>query len=181
MRSSALLLNSTRTRVGVGWERRERVQVGAQRLTDPLRAALVCSALTLSAVCLCWGQEGYSLDSDRVVVDSRAHWEHWHYAANTVQISDEGVRPAFIRKHTRLEIDGEEVVVPGINAVLNAVDFGGGVLNAGSNRSSGIDLMDGRMDTFWEPDPLRPVAGLVGADRSGADGIGHQDRPQVCR
>ena len=44
-------------------------------------------------------------------------------------------------------------MVPGINAVLNAVDFGGGVLNAGSNRSSGIDLMDGRMDTFWEPDP----------------------------
>ncbi|MDE2734659.1 MAG: hypothetical protein OXI72_09735, partial [Gemmatimonadota bacterium] len=139
MRSSALLLNSIRTRVGVGRERRERGWVGAQRLTDPFRTALVCSALTLSAVCVCWGQEGYSLDSGRVVVDSRAHWERWHSAANTVQISDEGVKPAFIRKHTRLEIDGEEVVVPGINAVLNAADFGGGVLNAGSNRSSGID------------------------------------------
>ena len=155
VRSTALLLNSTRTRVphGVGRKHRERGWIGAQRLTDPLRAALICSALTLSAVCPCWGQEGYSLQSGRVVVDSKAHWERWHSAANTVQISDEGVKPAFIRKHTRLEIDGEEVVVPGINAALNAVDFGGGVLNAGSNRSSGIDLMDGRMDTFWEPDP----------------------------
>ena len=155
VRSTALLLNSTRTRVphGVGRKHRERGWIGAQRLTDPLRAALICSALTLSAVCPCWGQEGYSLQSGRVVVDSKAHWERWHSAANTVQISDEGVKPAFIRKHTRLEIDGEEVVVPGINAALNAVDFGGGVLNAGSNRLSGIDLMDGRMDTFWEPDP----------------------------
>ncbi|MCE2450052.1 MAG: hypothetical protein J4F35_17270 [Candidatus Latescibacteria bacterium] len=153
VRSSALLLNSTRTRVGVGRERRERGWVGAQRLMDSLRAAFVCSALTLSAVSPCWGQEGYSLQAGRVVVDSREHWERWHSAANTVQISDEGVKPAFIRKHTRLEIDGEEVVVPGINAVLNAADFGGGVLNAGSNRASAINLMDGRMDTFWEPDP----------------------------
>lgn len=126
MRSSAFLLNSIR--------------------------ALVCSALTLSAVSPCWGQEGYALQAGRVVVDSKEHWERWHSAANTVQISDEGVKPAFIRKHTRLEIDGEEVVVPGINAVLNAAEFGGGILDAGSNRSSAINLMDGRMDTFWEPD-----------------------------
>ncbi len=154
VRSTALLLNSTRTRVprGVGREHRERGWVGAQRLTDPLRTALVCSALTLSAVSPCWGQEGYSLQSGRVVVDSKEHWERWHSTANTVQISDEGVKPAFIRKHTRLKIEDEEVVVPGINAVLNADDFGGGVFDAGSNRSSAINLMDGRMDTFWEPD-----------------------------
>ncbi len=109
---------------------------------------LVCSALTLSATYPCWGQEGYSLEPGRVVVDSREHWEFWHAAAHTVQISDEGVKPAFIRKHTRLEIDGGEVVVPGINAA----EFGGGVLNAGSNRPSDTDVMDGRMDTFWEPD-----------------------------
>jgi len=113
---------------------------------------LFYSALTLAATYPCWGQEGYSLEPGRVVVDSREHWEHWHSAAHTFQISDEGVTPAFIRKHTRLEIDGEEVVVPGINAVLNAAEFGGGVLNAGSKRSSAIDVMDGRMDTYWEPD-----------------------------
>jgi len=111
-----------------------------------------CLALTLSAAYPCWGQDGYSLEPGRVVVDSRDHWELWNAAANTVQISDEGVKPAFIRKHTRLEVDGEEVIVPGINAVLNAGEFEGGVLNAGSNRSSAIDVMDGEMNTYWEPD-----------------------------
>ena len=107
----------------------------------------------LSATNPCWGQAGYSLTPGRVVVDSREHWEFWNAAANTIQIGDEGVRPAFIRKHTRLEIDGEEIVVPGINAVHNAAEFGGGILNAGSNHSSAVNVMDGRMGTYWEPDP----------------------------
>ncbi len=160
MRSSAFLLHSIRIRVPRGvstlpqGERREPGWVDAQLITDLCRAALICSALTLSAVGQCWGQEGYSLESGKVVVDSREHWERWHSAANTVQISDEGVKPSFIRKHTSLEIDGEEVVVPGINAALNAnaAEFGGGILAAGSNRPSDIDLMDGRMDTYWGPD-----------------------------
>ena len=121
---------------------------------NSIRTALVCSVLTLFAAGVCRGQEGYSLQSGKVVVDSREHWERWHSAANTVQISDEGVKPAFIRKHTSLEIDGEEVVVPGINAALNAAEFGGGILAAGSNRPSDIDLMDGRMDTYWGPDTV---------------------------
>ncbi|MFP6891336.1 MAG: discoidin domain-containing protein, partial [Nitrospinota bacterium] len=76
----------------------------------------------------------------------------WQSVANMIQITDEGVRPAFVRKSTRVEIDGEEVVVPGINAVLDAADFSGGILAAGSNPSSALNLMDGRLDTFWEPD-----------------------------
>ena len=121
-------------------------------MRSPAFLLATCSALTLSATYPCWGQEGYSLEPGRVVVDSREHWEFWDAAANSIQISDEGVKPAFIRKHTRLEIDGGEVVVPGINAALNAAEFGGGILAAGSNRPSDPDVMDGRMDTFWEPD-----------------------------
>ena len=123
-----------------------------RKVRSPAFLLATCSALTLSATYPCWGQEGYSLEPGRVVVDSREHWEFWDSAANTIQISDEGVKPAFIRKHTRLEIDGGEVVVPGINAALNAAEFGGGIFAAGSNRPSDTDVMDGRMDTFWEPD-----------------------------
>ena len=84
--------------------------------------------------------------------DSREHWERWRSAAGTIQISDEGVIPTFVRKSTRLETDGEETVVPGINAVLNAARFGGGIMDAGSNALDAANLMDGRMDTWWEPD-----------------------------
>ena len=114
------------------------------------RTVLCLLAIHLSAG-VCRAQQGYSLQPGSVVIDSREHWERWHSIANTTQIGDDGIRPAFVRKNTRLNIDGDEVVVPGINAVDNASEFGGGILAVGSNSAGALDLMDGRMDTYWEP------------------------------
>ncbi len=102
-----------------------------------------------------WGQQGYRREANRVVIDGPTHWEHWQ--SSTAEITDAGVRPGFVRKSTRTEIDGREVVVPGVNAVLDAADFGGGVRAAGSGEASAAALMDGRLDTYWEPDPDAPV------------------------
>ena len=121
------------------------------------RGSAICIAITLTVSSVCRGQEGYSLEPGRVVIDSEEHWQHWQTVANTVEITDEGVRPAFIRRSTTLDIDGLEQVVPGINAVLNADRFGGGVKGAGSEESSAANLMDGRMDTYWEPDVSDPL------------------------
>ena len=122
-----------------------------------IRTVLFLPVLTLGSSGVGRSQEGYSLDSGRVVVDSREHWERWHSVAGTIQTADEGVRPEFIRKSTVLDIDGREVVVPGINAVLDFAEFGGGIRDAGSNISGALDLMDGRMDTWWEPDMSDPL------------------------
>ena len=122
-----------------------------------MRTALFLPVLTLGPSSVCRGQEGYSLEPGRVVVDSREYWERWQSVANTIQITGEGVRPEFIRKSTTLTVDGEEVVVPGINAVFDCAKFGGGVKDAGTNVSSAIHLMDGRMDTYWELDRSDPV------------------------
>ena len=106
-----------------------------------------------------WGQQvGHSIQANRVVIDSEEHWSAWKSAAKTIQITTDElgtrVRPFFIRKSTEIEIDGRKVRVPGINASLNASEFGGDnlELDAGSNVSMVSNLMDGRMDTFWEPD-----------------------------
>lgn len=104
-----------------------------------------------------WAQQGYSLEPGRVVIAGRAQWERWQAVPTTVAIADDGVRPVFIRKSTRVEVDAEEVTVPGVNAVRDAADFGGGVRAAGSRRASAEALMDGRMDTYWEPDPAAPL------------------------
>ena len=118
-----------------------------------LMKTTLIGVLSIAALAgMCWGQQGYSVEPGRIVVDSPEHWEHWQSVANSVQITEDGVRPAFIRKSTRLIEEGREVVVPGINAVLNAVDFGGGITAAGSNSASALDVMDGQMDTYWEPD-----------------------------
>jgi hypothetical protein len=112
---------------------------------------------TVAAEGVCWGQQGYSIQHGKVLIDAKEHWAQWQSAAETIQITDEGVKPAFVRKSTIVEVDGEEVIVPGINAVLNASKFAGGVREAGSNFSSAANLMDGRMHTFWEPESTDPI------------------------
>ena len=113
---------------------------------------LVSMLFTLILAGACRGQQGYAVQQGRVAIDSKDHWEQWQAAANTIHIDADGVRPAFIRKSTRLERDGEQVLVPGIDAVSNAADFGGGIFAAGSNPGSAVNVMDGRLDTYWEPD-----------------------------
>ena len=120
-------------------------------------SCLVCSLVTLVSAGLCWGQQGYRLQSNRVVVDTPEHWRQWQSVTSTIQVTDVGVKPAFFRRNTRLEVDGQQLVVPGINASLNATDFGGGPRDAGSNLAGVSNLMDGRMDTYWEPDNVDPI------------------------
>ena len=114
--------------------------------------ALTCLLAWLFLAAPGRAQEGFSLESGRAVVDSKEQWERWHAPFKTIRITDEGVKPAFIRKSTLLDIDGRETVVPGINAVLNAWEFGGGATVAGSNLGAAPALMDGRLDTWWEPE-----------------------------
>ena len=94
--------------------------------------ALTCFLVGFLLATAVRGQKGYSLGQGRAVVDSNEQRERWHAPFKTIRITFAGVRPAFIRKGTLLDIDGRETVVPGINAVLNDPEFDGGTA-AGSN------------------------------------------------
>ena len=124
-----------------------------------IRYLLVLVASTLCIVPTVWGQQtGYSIQGGKVVIDAKEQWAQWEQVAKTMQITDEGVRPAFIRKSSIIEIDGQEVVVPGVNTVLNAAELaGGGIRAAGTNAALAANLMDGRMDTYWGPDLNDPM------------------------
>ena len=98
-----------------------------------------------------WAQQGYARQANKVVIDSPTQWQRWQSVATTVEITDAGVRPTFIRKSTRVDADGGVAVVPGVNAVVDAAAFGGGVRAAGSGAASADGLIDGRMNTYWEP------------------------------
>jgi len=128
-----------------------------QRTFKLVSTSLVCILGRMILGEVAWGQEGFSIQDGVAVIESQDHWARWQSVAKTIQITEDGVKPAFIRKNTRLEIDGAEKIVPGINAVLNASEFGGGIWDAGSNRLSAANLMDGRMDTYWEPDTSAPL------------------------
>ena len=128
-----------------------------QKTFKLVSTSLVCLLGRLILGDVAWGQEGFSIQDGAAVIESEDHWARWQSVAKTIQITEEGVKPTFIRKSTKIEVDGVEQVVPGINAVLNASEFGGGVWEAGSNRLSAENLMDGRMDTYWEPDTSTPL------------------------
>ena len=135
----------------------EYVRYQRMRAFKLVSTSLVCLLGRMLLGDSAWGQEGFSIQDGAAVIEYRDHWASWQSVAKTIQITEEGVKPAFIRKSTKIEIDGVEQVVPGINAVLNASEFGGGIWEAGSNRLSAENLMDGRMDTYWEPDTSTPL------------------------
>ena len=102
---------------------------------------------TLLLPVVAWAQ-GYRLEPNQLII-SEGDWPAWNFPAGSVDFSAEGVRPHFVRRQ--------------INASLNAGAFSredvpGGIRRAGTNFDGAAQLMDGREDTYWEPDldaPLR--------------------------
>ncbi len=85
--------------------------------------------------------EGYRLEPNQLIV-RESDWPGWNFPAGSVDFSDEGVRPHFVRRQ--------------INAALNAGAFSredvtGGIRRAGTNFAGAAQLMDGREETYWEP------------------------------
>ena len=102
---------------------------------------------TLLLPVVAWAQ-GYRLEPNQLII-SESDWSEWNFPAGSVDFSDEGVRPHFVRRQ--------------INASLNAGTFSredvtGGIRRAGTNFDGAAQIMDGREDTYWEPEldaPLR--------------------------
>ena len=92
-------------------------------------------------------QEGYSIQGGRIVTQGADQWRQWLFPFGTVDIDAEGARPHF--------------VAPELNASLNAHRFPlgadedekeGGILAAGSGLAGAAHILDGEVDTYWEPD-----------------------------
>ena len=99
----------------------------------------VTTLLTASAA---WGQ-AYQLDADELIVAAE-HWPAWNFPAGSLDFSAEGVRPAFVREQVNASLDA--------SAFTYSDGVQGGIRNAGTNRTGAANILDGREDTFWEPD-----------------------------
>lgn len=101
---------------------------------------------TLLLPVVAWAQ-GYRLEPNQLIV-RESDWPGWNFPAGSVDFSDEGVRPHFVRRQ--------------INASLNAgafsrEDMPGGIRRAGTNFAGAAHLMDGLEETYWEPDLAAPL------------------------
>ena len=99
----------------------------------------VTTLLTASAA---WSQ-AYQLDDNELNVAAE-HWPAWNFPAGSLDFSAEGVRPAFVREQVNASLDA--------SAFTYADGVQGGIRNAGTNRAGAALILDGREDTFWEPD-----------------------------
>ncbi len=105
---------------------------------------VVCGLLIASAG---WAQ-GYRLEKDRVSA-SPEQLREWSFPQGSLSFGAEGVRPHLVQSQ--------------VNAVLDAGVFvradgsAGGVRNAGTNAAQAAQVIDGRADTFWEPDLNAPL------------------------
>lgn len=99
----------------------------------------VTTLLTASAA---WSQ-AYQLDDNELNVAAE-HWPAWNFPAGSLDFSAEGVRPAFVREQVNASLDA--------SAFTYADGVQGGIRNAGTNRAGAANILDGREDTFWEPD-----------------------------
>ena len=106
--------------------------------------------LCMAVVCAIAGaQEGYVLQSRRVLIEGMERWGAWQAPAGVHVIEADGtVRPRFLRADinavadaplfSRIEAEGDTLV--------------GGVSGAGSNFAAAGNIIDGDEGTFWEPD-----------------------------
>ena len=133
--------------------------------------ALMSLCLALSPA---WGQ-GYTIRDNTLVVDRKEHWESWTFSKGAVEVSEEGdVRPVLVRKHINTVSDAASFIHPvdkrfleefpfwrpwegGGGTSSNAPVAAGGIKDAGSNREDVSNILDGDLDSFWQPDLRDPL------------------------
>lgn len=112
--------------------------------------------------------QGYALRSDHVEVSRRAHWEAWQYPHDVVTVSGAGaVSPRYIEPTVNATQQAAQYTykIPSrirdqyANAYMEDRDVmvQGGIKRAGSRPQSAPHAIDGREDTYWEPDRSDPV------------------------
>ena len=94
-------------------------------------------------------QSGFLLRSDRIDISGASRWRAWDLPFGTVTVDAAGVRPNFVRSVHNACLDAGEYP-------LGDDEEKGGIHWAGSNARQAPGMIDGRADTFWEPDLTLP-------------------------
>ena len=77
--------------------------------------------------------------AEQMRFDRASQWSQWEYARSAVRLAGNSVEPVRFRKD--------------VNAAANVTEFGGGILDVGSNRFQAGRILDGDPATGWAPEP----------------------------
>ena len=86
-------------------------------------------------------------------IDSSAQWQEWSFPAGTLEVDDDGsITPAEFKQPLNAAFDAHKFFHK-----VSSQEWQGGIRKAGSNLATAANIIDGRLDTYWQPDPEAPV------------------------
>ena len=122
------------------------------------RVLFIGLAISLVGTAVCAQQAGHRVSGNQVVINSRNHWQNWESAPGTLTISPDGaVRARRIQKNTNAVFDIVDYLRFNPPASLGDKEPEEIVLadavKGGSNVADVVNLLDGDITTYWQPDP----------------------------
>jgi hypothetical protein len=108
-------------------------------------------------------QQGHTIGSNVVTIEGADQFAVWTTPYKTVVLSEDGVRPNELRREANamltitdfLRARPPEEIRGKAKEDIELLD----AIEGGSNREGVVNVFDGRMDTYWEPDP--PTSGAT--------------------
>ena len=108
----------------------------------------------LAALVLAAYAQTRSADLEVYRVDRRAEWQQWTFPAGTLAISPTGsVTPVEFKGVHNAAANASEFT----HELVSGKEMRGGAWKAGSNLATAGRVLDGRAQTFWQPDPDAPL------------------------
>lgn len=122
------------------------------------RALFIALAVSLAGAAVCAQPAGHRVSGNQVVINGRNHWQNWEFAPGTLTISPDGaVRSRRIQKNTNAVFDIVDYLRFNPPASLGGKEPDEIVLadavKGGSNVADVVNLLDGDLSTYWQPDP----------------------------
>ncbi|NKB69067.1 MAG: hypothetical protein GKR89_18520 [Candidatus Latescibacteria bacterium] len=104
-----------------------------------------------------WAQAGHSVTGSQVVISGANHWRNWTFPDGTLLISPTGeVQPQSLEKNTNAVFDIVEYLRFNPPASLGGKDpeeiVLADALQGGSNIGDLVNIVDGDMETYWQPE-----------------------------
>jgi len=105
-------------------------------------------------------QEAPDFTTNQLVIETQSDWEAWKYAAGTLSIVDGEIQPHRLSRNTNAMLDIAPFLQArppdGLKKEPADITVEDGI-RGGSNVADVVKVLDGNMETYWEPDA--PVLG----------------------
>ena len=93
-----------------------------------------------------------SVMAGEIVLQGAAEWGQWDFPAGVLDIDD-----SVQMKWFSGQVDAAATASQFVHKDAKNKDVFGGVNRAGTNRTDGANILDGRTDTWWQPNPDAPL------------------------